>query len=428
MPTVIHDVNGDFTMSATNSSTPAPPSKPEKPTPDFPLFAHATKRWAKKIRGQLHYFGRWDDPDGALANYLSQREALHSGKTPADDDTQGLTVYQLAAKYLTYKQMDRDAGIITGRTFDAYGAVCRCICNAFGRGRLVADLRPKDFEQLRASWVKKGWGPVSTGGEIQRVRTIFKYGYDAGLIAQPLRFGPGFCKPGKKILRMIRAAKGRQMFEPEEILRMLDAANMQLRTMILLGINCGFGNRDCGKLPLAALDLARGWVDFPRPKTGIERRCPLWPETVAALKDVISTRPTPKSEGGEVFITKFGAPWGKGNTDAPLCREFRKLLGKLEINDARAFYCLRRGFETIGGEARDQVAVDHIMGHSRDDMATIYRQGISDERLKAVAAHVRTWLFTKECSVCGESIKPDEKECRACGKAAEGGPAILKLA
>ena len=45
-----------------------------KPYPEFPLFPHAARRWAKKIRGQLHYFGPWDDPDSALAKYLEQEQ------------------------------------------------------------------------------------------------------------------------------------------------------------------------------------------------------------------------------------------------------------------------------------------------------------------------------------------------------------------
>ena len=52
-------------------------------------------------------------------------------------------------------------------------------------------------------------------------------------------------------------------------------------------------------------------------------------------------------------------------------------------------------FETIGGEARDQVAVDYIMGHVDTSMANAYRERISDERLSAVVEHVRKWLFPK---------------------------------
>ena len=69
------------------------------------------------------------------------------------------------------------------------------------------------------------------------------------------------------------------------------------------------------------------------------------------------------------------------------------MLDALGITGNRNFYALRHTFETIGGEAKDQIAVDHIMGHARDDMASVYRERISDERLKAVSEHVRKWAF-----------------------------------
>lgn len=98
------------------------------------------------------------------------------------------------------------------------------------------------------------------------------------------------------------------MFEAVEIGRMLEAAGVQLRAMIYLGINCGFGNADCGQLPMRAVDLEAAWIDFPRPKTGIARRCPLWPETVQALRAALADRPQPKDQthADLLFITKYG--------------------------------------------------------------------------------------------------------------------------
>jgi hypothetical protein len=56
--------------------------KPTKARPDLPLFPHATGRWAKKIKGKLHYFGKWADPDAALARYVEELDDLYAGREP----------------------------------------------------------------------------------------------------------------------------------------------------------------------------------------------------------------------------------------------------------------------------------------------------------------------------------------------------------
>jgi len=258
----------------------------------------------------------------------------------------------------------------------------------------------------------KRWGPVRLGGVIQRIRSVFKYAYDAELMAAPTRFGPGFARPSKKTLRLERTKKGSKMFEAEELRSILTAASCPMKAMILLGVNCGFGNADCGTLPLAALDFDGGFVNYHRPKTGIMRRCPLWPETVTAIREALSSRPKPKGTDSLAFVTKQGSSWHKNATfsDNPISKEMRKLLNSLGIDGHRNFYALRHTFETIGGEAKDQVAVDHIMGHARDDMASVYRERISDARLKAVADHVRTWLFAEP----KVEAKAGEFQARAC--------------
>src|SRR5579871_5796269 len=92
------------------SSTLARSAKPSKPYPEFPLFPHATKRWAKKIRGKLHYFGPWNDPDRALTNYLEQKDDLHAGRKPRSDTSADVTVKTVVNAFLNHKKGLLDAG------------------------------------------------------------------------------------------------------------------------------------------------------------------------------------------------------------------------------------------------------------------------------------------------------------------------------
>ncbi len=315
--------------------------------------------------------------------------------------------------FLNHKQALVDSGELSPRTWREYKDATDLLIAWLGKRRIVVDLAPDDFAPLRTRMTEK-WGPVRVSNAIQRVRSVFKHAYDAGLIDRPVRFGPGFKRPSKKTLRLHRAQQGAKLFTGDEIQRLLAAAGQPIKAMILLGINCGFGNADCGSLPLSALNLERGIIDYPRPKTGMPRRCPLWPETVEAIREALTGRPEPKMDehAGLVFITKYRLSWAKDTPDGPISKETRKLLDALGMKGRKGlgFYTLRHTFRTIADEAKDQPAADFIMGHEVAHMSSVYRETISDERLKAVSDHVRAWLFA---SATGTVESPAADESRA---------------
>jgi integrase len=386
-----------------SNSTPAAPAKPQKPQASFadpdkpyPLTVNPCGYYSKKVNGRVRYYGRWDEgPEVAEQRYNQRREAHEAGRDVVEDQGAKIpTVKVLCNKFLNAKRELMESGELAPRTWNDYKRISDLIMSHFGKTRALADVGPDDFAALRTKMAKK-WGPVTVGNTIQRIRVFFKYAYDAGLIPAPMRYGPGFKRPSKKTLRLEKAKHGKNQFAAAELRSIMDKARGQMKAMILLGINCGFGNSDCATLPMTALDLEKGWVDYPRPKTGIARRCCLWLETIAALQEALARRYQPKDQGdaGLVFITKRKLSWGKETSDNPISKEMRKLLDDLGMNGHRNFYTLRHTFRTVADEAKDQPAIDHIMGHESPHMSSVYRESIADARLKAVTDHVHSWLF-----------------------------------
>lgn len=393
-------------MGNRKAKRPPRQARPAKPREGFPLFAHACGSWAKKIAGRLHYFGPWSDPEGAERQYLLERDDLQAGRRPRPVSTGAhLTLDDAVNHFLHAKAKLRDSGELAARTWTDYERTAKFLLSVLGRSRDVADLGADDFVDLRARLAASGYGPVTISNEVQRIRTLFKYLYEAELVDRPVRFGPSFKRASKKTMRLARAQRGPKMFQAAEIHELLALAGVHMRAMILLGINLGYGNNDCGRLPLAAVDLDHGWIRFPRPKTGIGRRGWLWPETVKALRASLAKRKPPKPPAeGLFFVTKRGLSWSKESSDAPVSKEFTKLLNDADAARAKQkrpklrrpgvnFYALRHTFRTVADAAGDQPAADLIMGHARDDMANEYREMIDDDRLVMVAKHVRKWLF-----------------------------------
>lgn len=403
-------------MPRFNSTSGATRQETVKPYPDFPLTAHRhTGRWCKKIRGKTYYFGPLDDWQAALDKYNREKDDLYAGRTPRDPAGQ-LTVKELVNKFLGRKEQQADRGEITRRMFVEYTKTCARVVKVFGLARVVVDLGPEDFANLLKD-MSTTLGLAARGVEIVKTRAIFNYAVEFELTDKVVRFGPDFAPPSKKTRKKAKAAATRagvkKMFEAEELRAMIGAANPELRAMLLLAINCGFGNNDLATLPLSALDLDRGWHYHARPKTGEERRAPLWPETLEAIKAVLARRKAPKDPADTdlLFITSHGLPYVRFTNDNwkdSISATCETLLKRLKLSRPGAsFYAARHTFETIGGGCKDQVAVNFLMGHTDGTMAGEYREGIEDDRLQAVVDHIHAWLFPSES---GGDVGQDEAD------------------
>src|SRR4051812_15366010 len=155
-------------------------AKPKKPYPEFPLMPHASGAWQKKIRGKIHYFGKWArrlegvmipvEGDGwkeALDEYKKVADDLHAGRTPRPGAGDGPTVASLCNHFLTAKLRQVEAGELSSMLFYDYKVITDFVVKQFGGPRLVDDLAADDFAALRATMAKK-WGPVRLGNSIIR--------------------------------------------------------------------------------------------------------------------------------------------------------------------------------------------------------------------------------------------------------------------
>lgn len=384
-----------------------------KPYPSFPLTPHRNGQFCKKIRGQIFYFGSIGDPEAALKRYHQHCDGLHSGRiTEVNRDENAFTVRDLANHFLEAAEARCEAGELSPRTFADYYRDCERLVTFFGRERVVESITRDDIKALRKH-LARGVHPETLNGRVGVTRSIFRFAYEEELIEKPIRFGKDLKRPDRRLLRRSKAEAGRKHFQAAEIRTLLDAAPLQLRAMILLGINCGLGNRDVAELPVNCIDIEHGWIDYPRAKTGVRRRCPLWPETVDAIVAVqesrkrIRMKPKPDA-AGLLFVTRKGCPFVRSKSSVlpggrphvvehdAIATTLKRIMDRkgIEIRGL-GFYGLRRSFETIGAETGNQVAVDHIMGHvpHTSDMGAVYRQHVAESALRQVTDHVRQWLF-----------------------------------
>ena len=297
--------------------------KPAKPRPDWPLTASPNGHWVKKIKGRVYNFGRWDQPEDALARYVAERDyiAVHRCR-PVDDG--GLRLDHAVKLFLDRQKARLEGRIgkrISQRHFEDQKATCLVVLETFGLARSVQSLLPADFASSlypKISTTQKGKARESStvARNIANVKALFNWLAKENRIPNRLNFGGDFVPP-------VKEAAGDEVatvkaFTAGETWRLIEAASVNTRAMIWLALNTGTNNADCANVTRKAIDLEAKTLTWKRWKVRRKehakvRVIPLWPETVAALREAVAIRPDAKdpADANLFFLTYQGRQWGQ---------------------------------------------------------------------------------------------------------------------
>ena len=315
--------------------------------------------------------GRWikTDPIGAAQALGDPRiRNLDAIKAPK----KGMKLCELAPLYL--------------RKFSEPTACNRVIVRHFERfAKIVA---VKTIKQIKHEHVERylervsterdrdGWGIIWVRERFRAVKTVFinalKRGRDKEAINAVLL-----------LLKMLEEPEDKRELEPDPVSRetlhaLLEGADVQIKAIILTALNCAFYSIDIFRLPLAAVDLDKGVVAFPRTKARgrpITRYAVLWPRTIKAIRELQRTH------AHNAVDKKTGKPllFGTLANGVQLAKRgfYRKLrnLKKQAGTPDFEFSHLRDAGETRPAEAEiDATQADVLMGHKLS--------GIRDHYLK----------------------------------------------
>jgi len=268
-------------------------SKRKTRSDKFPLTLHNTGQFCKRIKGKLYYFGT--NKQRALQRYLEQAAYLHAGKAPTPRSSQDrLSIKILCNLYLGHQESRAEIGEIQLRQVSDQILLLKDFVRFVGPNRPVSDISTIELQNYRKRLIKARKSPNTINNRIAAVKAMYNWALDNEVIDNAPRL--------KAVKKVTPPKQEKPTFTLSQIHKILHNASPQMKAMIWLGLNCGFGCTDCGELKWKNVDLQDRRVDFPRGKTGIGRNLPLWSETVRALNKI------PVS-GELVFYTKKGNPW-----------------------------------------------------------------------------------------------------------------------
>jgi integrase len=372
----------------------------------FPLYLHSNGQWCKTIKGAKYYFGT--DKEKALTKYLDEKDHLFAGrKRPRKQGSDGASLSELINLYADWCAKRVKSADLSQRSLDESIVTLKRLAEFRGKEDQPSTWDPMDYAEIKEAMFApvirqdgmKGRqvarrSATTVDGDIRRIKAFLKWAADSELMPLP-RFGQSFNQSSAKQQRLHKATNGKRDLTAAEIHKLMSQSSVHFKPLILLGINGGFGAKDLAEL---TLDEYQGhWIETTRPKTGVERKVWLWPETRAAIDAFLKVRKNPFGKANEdlLFCTIHRSSWMVGTRDG--CTTSFARVRRMAGLKRGTFYDLRRTFQTVAEGSLDFPAVSHVMGHAAGsgDMAAKYRQRIEDTRIRAVCEHVRKWFRKK---------------------------------
>jgi integrase len=442
---------------------------PELPYDGFPLRRHQNGHWFKSVwnsrskRSEQFYFGSWsDDPKGDRAmkdpvtGWLVRRDAIKAGidNVRVQIASGDLTLGELMSRFLSFKRTKVSSGELSLTTLDGYLREVSKFVTFLKPTTPAGLLRPEHFSAFMQHLVEeRNLGRHARKRVVTYISTYLRYGSKNGWMTMP-NVGTSWTAPATDPDSM-RVAKARagvkdysdRLVTGKEIDRLLARSQPAFRALILLGINCGLGPADLGRMRWEMIDLKQRRLIFPRGKSGVRRVGFLWKKTVKALYRVRTLKHNSLAierygEQSLTFITRKNLPFYreievcgfidvdgkkvrkllKVKIENSVLRTFRRMVRQLNI-PGLTFYRLRHSFRTFGQASRDREALDACMGHKDHSMGRTYsHEEIDWRRIRRISREVYRRLWPKLTHSEGRT-KPMPSKAAAADESLESGSA-----
>jgi integrase len=341
----------------------------------------------------MYYFG--SDKQQALERYLDQATYLHGGQNLIYHSSNGgMFLIELCDLYLQYQHSKVLANNLSPKHHNDQISSLNKLMSFLGQSRRIKNISTLDLQNYKRK-LQSTYGSVDRQNlHISIMKAMFHWARKNDVI--------------ENIPNIDAISKGKIVhkemytFNLQQIRKLLSAADVNMRAMIWLGLNCGFGCTDCAQLKWKDLDFKNSRVRLARNKTGVPRNLPLWPETIKVLKELLRS-------GQLVFYTPEGHPWirtiiktknngyRKYSSINLITPTFSRLMKKAGICAPKGtgFYALRRTAATMAARSGDPFAVQRLLGHVDLTMATRYVQDVS-EQTDRVIENSRQYMLRKE--------------------------------